>query len=52
MMHRGGVGDTSHLLRATVGTQVPRRQASSEVVLISDDTKHRVIDVCDVFPFR
>lgn len=52
-MHQGGVGEASHLLlRASIGSQVTRRQASSEGVLISNDTKHRVIDVCNVFPFR
>lgn len=52
-MRWGRAGEASHLLLwATIGSQVPRGQALSESVLISNDTKYRVIDDCNVFPFR
>lgn len=53
MMRWGRAGEASHLLLwATIGSQVPQGQALSESVLISNDTKYRVIDDCNVFPFR
>lgn len=53
VMHWGGVREASHIyLQATLGSQVPHRQASSEGVLISSDAKHRVIDVCYILHFR
>lgn len=53
VMRWGRAGEASHLLLwATIGSQVPQGQALSESVLISNDTKYRVIDDCNVFPFR
>lgn len=53
MMHRGECwGSRPPSLVTAIGSQVSHRQGLSQGVLISDDTKHRAVDIYDVFPFR
>lgn len=45
-------GSQPYFPAGNLGSLVPHWQASSEVVLISSDAKHRIIGVCDIFHFR